>query len=88
MNALLIVLLTGVAVVGTLAVITREPARQAVVAGVFGLLLGGLFYAVQAPDVALSEIGVAGAGVPVMLLLAIAKIRADDAARRREEDRQ
>lgn len=81
MNALLIVLLTAVAGVGTLIVLTREPVRQAVIAGVFGFLLAALFYAVQAPDVALSEIGVAGAAVPVMLLLAIAKIRAQDMAR-------
>lgn len=79
MNALLVVLLTGVGGVGWLTVVTREPVRQAVVAGVFGLLLGALFYSVQAPDVALSEFAVAGAGVPIMLLMAIAKIRAQEA---------
>lgn len=88
MNALLIVALTAVAIAGTLTVLTREPVRQAIVAGVFGLLLGALFYIVQAPDVALSEAAVAGAAVPLMLLLAIAKIRADNRARRNRDARR
>lgn len=88
MNALLAVLLTLVAFVGWLTVITREPVRQAITAGVLGLLLSMVFFSVQAPDVALSEIVVAGAGVPLMLLLAIAKIRAQEAkAQDTEEER-
>ena len=88
-NALLIVLLTAVAAVGGLTVVTREPVRQAVIAGVFGLLIAALFYTVQAPDVALSELGVAGAGVPVMLLLAIAKIRTQERqAQARHDDEE
>jgi energy-converting hydrogenase B subunit D len=87
-NALLIVLLTAVGALGALTVITREPTHQAIVGGVFGLLLAALFYAVQAPDVALSELGVAGAAVPIMVLLAIAKIRAQDAQDDDNEDHE
>ena len=81
MNALLIVLLTCVGVAGTFTVLTRDPVRQAITAGVLGLLLGATFFAVQAPDVALSEIVVAGAGVPILLLLALSKISAQEAQR-------
>ena len=41
----------------------------------FGILLGILFFAVQAPDVALSEIVVGAVALPLMILLALAKIR-------------
>jgi uncharacterized MnhB-related membrane protein len=78
-NALLAALLTVVAVIGTLTVLIREPVRQAIMAGVLGLSLSALFFALQSPDVGLSEIAVGGAGIPIMLLLAIAKIRAQQA---------
>lgn len=80
MNALLIVLLTLVGATGWLVVTTREPVRQAIVAGVLGLLLALLFFALQAPDVAFSELVVGGAAVPAMLLMAIVKIREQRAA--------
>ena len=80
MNTLLAMLLTGVGIVGWLTVITREPVRQAIMAGVLGLLLAALFFALQAPDVALSQIVIGSGAVPIMLLLAIGKIRRQDAA--------
>ncbi|HET9103378.1 MAG TPA: hydrogenase subunit MbhD domain-containing protein [Solirubrobacteraceae bacterium] len=87
MNVLLAILLTLVGGVGWLTVVTREPVRQAIVAGVLGLTLAVLFFAVQAPDVALSELVVATVGVPLMLLLAIGKIRSQQTqAGSREED--
>ena len=86
MNAFLAVVLTLLAVSGTATVIIREPVRQAMVLGVMGLLLAVLFYALQAPDVALSEIVVGGAAIPLMLTLAIAKIRAQNVVRGRESD--
>lgn len=75
MNGLLAVLLTLVGAAGTLTVVIREPVRQAIAVGVLGLLLALLFFALQAPDVALSEIVVGSLAIPLMLLLAIAKIR-------------
>ena len=80
MNVLLAVLLTGVGIVGWLTVITREPVRQAIMAGVLGLLLAALFFALQAPDVALSQIVIGTGAIPIMLLLAIGKLRHQDAA--------
>ena len=81
MNALLAVLFTLAAGAGWLTVTTREPVRQAVAAGILGLLLALLFFAMQAPDVAFSELVVGSAAVPAMLLLTIAKVREQQAAR-------
>jgi energy-converting hydrogenase B subunit D len=82
-TALQTVCLLAVAVAGTATVLTRDPLRQAVTSGVLGLSLAVLFLAFGAPDVALSQIVVAGVAVPVMVLLALAKIRTDE--RRGEE---
>lgn len=67
-----------VAALGTLVVATHDPLRQAAVAGMFGLALAALFLSVQAPDVALSQITVGAIVVPVLVLLAMAKIREHD----------
>ena len=83
MTALQTVCLLAVAIAGTATVATREPLRQAVVSGALGLSLAVLFLAFGAPDVALSQIVVAGVAVPVMVLLTLAKIRTDE---RREDE--
>ncbi len=75
MNVLQASALILVALGGTAVVLCRDPLRQAIVAGVFGLLLAILFFAFQAPDVALSEIVIGTIGVPVMILLTLAKLR-------------
>ncbi len=75
MSGLLAALLVLVAVAGTTVVLVRDPLRQAIVSGVFGLVLGVLFFAVQAPDVALSEIVVGSVALPSMILLSLAKLR-------------
>jgi len=46
-----------------------------------------LFFVFQAPDVALSEIVVSTIGLPVMILLALRKIREHDRAREEDRDR-
>jgi energy-converting hydrogenase B subunit D len=59
----------------TCVVLTREPLRQAMVASIYGLILGILFFVFQAPDVALSQTAVGAVALPLMILLALAKIR-------------
>ena len=66
---------------GTAVVLARDPMRQAVVLSFYGLLLGILFFTFQAPDVGLSQITVGSVGVPLMLLLTIAKVRKRDKER-------
>jgi energy-converting hydrogenase B subunit D len=76
------VALVVVAVGGTAVVLTRDPARQALVSSVFGLTLAILFLAFQAPDVALSQIVVGGIALPAMIMLALRKvIRREEAER-------
>jgi energy-converting hydrogenase B subunit D len=68
------VLLVLVAVGGTAVVLIRDPLRQAIVVGIFGVLLGVLFFAFQAPDVALSQIVVGSVALPAMIVLTLAKL--------------
>ena len=86
MTVLQIVALAAVALGGGAVVAAKDPLRQALVLSVYGLALTMLFFVFQAPDVALSEIVVSTVGLPVMLLLALRKIRHHERARR-EEDR-
>jgi uncharacterized MnhB-related membrane protein len=74
MTALQAAALLAVAVTGTATALVREPLRQLIVAGVFGLALAVLFLVFGAPDVALSEIVVATVVLPLMALLALARI--------------
>jgi energy-converting hydrogenase B subunit D len=78
MTAVQCVLLVLVAVAGGLVALARDPLRQAILASIFGLVLALLFFAVQAPDVALSQIVVGGVAMPTMILLALAEVRAHD----------
>lgn len=76
MTAVLIAVpLTLVAVAGAVVALTGDPARQAVTLSVYGVLLTVLFVVLQAPDVALSQVTVGTAVVPLMVMLAVRVIR-------------
>jgi uncharacterized MnhB-related membrane protein len=77
MTVVQLVALAAVAVGGTVTVLVRDPVRQAMAAGIFGLTLAVLFFLFEAPDVALSQIVVASVAVPLMVLLTLAKLRRD-----------
>lgn len=79
MTALQVGALALIAVGAPLVVLVREPTRQALCAGVFGTALAILFFIFQAPDVALSQIVISAVGLPLMILLAWARIREDEA---------
>lgn len=85
MTAVQTIALVLVAVTGTIVVFVPEPDRQAIAAGLFGLCLGILFLAFQAPDVALSQIVVGGIAVPAMILLALGKIQRQRLTREQHE---
>lgn len=76
-------MLVLVAVCGTCVVLARDPLRQAVMASLYGLVLGILFFVFQAPDVALSQTVVGAVALPLMILLALAKVRFDEEERKR-----
>jgi energy-converting hydrogenase B subunit D len=64
-----------VVVAATCAALTRDPVRQSVLLSVLGVCLALLFLAVQAPDVALSQLAVGTAVTPLLILLTVRKIR-------------
>lgn len=74
MSLLIVVMLTLVAALGTAVALTGRPQRQALMLSAYGLTLSLLFMVLQAPDVALSQIGVGTAIVPLMVMLAIRKV--------------
>jgi energy-converting hydrogenase B subunit D len=74
-TALIGIALTLVLLGGAGVVLTRDVQRQAVTLSVYGLLLTLLFLLLAAPDVALSQVVVGTAVVPLMVLLTIRKIR-------------
>jgi uncharacterized MnhB-related membrane protein len=64
-----------VAVGATAVVLTRDPLRQVFAFAVYGLFLTVLFLLLQAPDVALSELTIGSAALPLILLVTLAKLR-------------
>lgn len=70
-------ILALVAISGSIVVFTRGVASQPIIVSVFGLVLAVMFMVFQAPDVALSQIVVGAVGLPLMILLALAKLRRD-----------
>jgi energy-converting hydrogenase B subunit D len=85
-TALVAIALTVVAVAGTAVVLADAPGRQAVTLSVFGMTLVVLFVILQAPDVALSELGVGTAVVPLMVMLTVRTMRKDRRQRGQRED--
>ena len=75
MIPLQVVILVLVAVIALAVVLDRDPLRQTLVNGLYALLLVVLFMVFQAPDVALSMLAVGSIAYPLVLLLAIARVR-------------
>lgn len=75
MTILVGVALALTAVIGTAVVLTTDIERQAVALSVYGIVLVVLFMALQAPDVALSQLAVGAAVVPLMVLLTWRKLQ-------------
>lgn len=75
MTALQAVVLTLVGIVGVATVLCYDPRRQAVVNGLFGLLLTLLFTVLAAPDVAMSAIVVSSVVYPAVVLVTVNRTR-------------
>jgi uncharacterized MnhB-related membrane protein len=76
-------ILAMVAAGGLAVVLTRDPLHQAVVVSFYGILLGLMFFFFQAPDVALSQIAIGALALPLMILLALSKIRRKEERKRK-----
>jgi energy-converting hydrogenase B subunit D len=72
------VLLVATGATATAVALTRDPTRQALVLSAYGLVLGVLMVALQAPDVALAQVGVGTAIVPLLVILTVAEVDRED----------
>ncbi len=77
-----------VAMGATAVILTRNPLRQSLSMSLYGLLLTLMFFLFQAPDVALAQIAVGAVALPLMILLALSKVKQNerDAAYARQRD--
>lgn len=68
-------LLLLVAVSGFGVVRTRDVTNQVIALGFYGVLMALVFFFFQAPDVALSQITVGAVALPLMVMLAISRMK-------------
>ncbi|MFF4014554.1 Na(+)/H(+) antiporter subunit B [Streptomyces sp. NPDC001843] len=74
-DVVIVVALLLVAAAAPAAVVTRDPARQALVLSALGVLLAVLFTVLQAPDVGLSQLAVGSALTPLLVMLSVRKVK-------------
>jgi energy-converting hydrogenase B subunit D len=77
-TALQVTLLVLAAAGATSVALMRRPVKQVVLLSVYGVVLSVLFFSFQAPDVALSELTVGSVLLPLLLLLALAKVKGQE----------
>lgn len=86
---LLLVILLLLAVIATVASLTRDPRSQALVLSAYAMVMGVVMVAFHAPDVAMSQLAIGSAVVPLLLVLAIRTCeREAGAARERKGHRR
>lgn len=73
------------AVAGARVVTTRDTTEQVITLSFYGLVTALVFFFYQAPDVALSQITVGAVALPLMVMLAISRMRARKQAREKGE---
>ena len=78
MVPLQVVTIAFVALAAAGVALARDLVRQAILFSIYGFGLVLLFFVFQAPDVALSQITVGSVALPLMILLALARIRTDE----------
>lgn len=81
MNWLVGVMLLTSALSGLLVVTSRVPRRQVYAIGANSVVLALLFFVLQAPDVAYSEIAVGTVIVPLLFLITLAAVAINKARR-------
>lgn len=70
-------LLGMLAITGLGVVLTHDPRRQTLAIAANGLILSALFLALQAPDVAFSEIVIGTVALPLFFFVTLSSVRAD-----------
>lgn len=66
-------------------VLVRDPTKQTIAVSFYGLVLALMFFLFQAPDVALAQIVVGAVALPLMILLALVKMRRNEIVHARRE---
>lgn len=79
---LLLVAATGFGVVRT-----RDVTSQVIALGFYGVLMALVFFFFQAPDVALSQITVGAVALPLMVMLAISRMKYRTAIQEKKGER-
>ncbi len=79
-------LLLLMAVAGARVVTTRDTTEQVITLSFYGLITAVIFFFYQAPDVALSQITVGAVALPLMVMLAISRMRVHKAARSKNQE--
>jgi len=79
---LLLVAITGLGVVRT-----RDVTSQVIALSFYGVLMALVFFFFQAPDVALSQITVGAVALPLMVMLAISRMKYRKAAQQKMGER-
>ncbi len=75
-----------VAVSGLGVVRTRDVTEQVIALGFYGILMALVFFYFQAPDVALSQITVGAVALPLMVMLAISRMKFRSALKEESQD--
>jgi len=88
MDVIQIAILVFVAVAGTAVVFTRNTTSQVIGLSFYGLILALMFFIFAAPDVALSQITIGAVALPLMFMLALAKIRRNEDQRKKLRERK
>jgi uncharacterized MnhB-related membrane protein len=76
-----------VAVAAPGVVLARDPKSQVVTLSFYGLLCGLMFFIFQAPDVALSQFTIGAVMLPLLILLALTRMRRHNARQQRKEQK-
>ena len=74
------------AIAGFAVVRTQDVTEQVIALGFYGLLTALMFFFFQAPDVALSQITVGAVALPLMIMLALSRMKFRELKRQKDGD--
>ena len=67
---------------------THDVTEQVIALGFYGLVTALMFFFFQAPDVALSQITVGAVALPLMIMLALSRMKFHKATRQKEGEHE
>jgi energy-converting hydrogenase B subunit D len=75
------------AITGCVVVRTQNVTEQVIALGFYGLVTALMFFYFQAPDVALSQITVGAVALPLMIMLALSRMKFRNFSRQKDGER-